>query len=230
MAAAPPELQAPIASTSARRSVLARMQANPVAVGIRDPRQPAHPRFPRLNQDLRAEAAGGGDHRRHLIHRERHARRPLPAPIRPPLRLGPVETERDRLGAKLGPEVVLLPTPLQAEPLPVEGPGPADILGAIRHEIDRANRHRRSAAGSGFRAPGRRFPLNCPLPRSAQARAATHEALAARRLIRCHSSRAALDDAEPLPAAGKQAAGPPRSACSRKTYDNEWIAHDLRLQ
>src|SRR5687768_16044651 len=67
--------------TLPRRPILARVQANPIAVRIRDPRHPAHARLRLLDQDLHTTFAAHGNGFPHVLDGERDAGRAAPVPF-----------------------------------------------------------------------------------------------------------------------------------------------------
>ena len=50
-----------------------------------------------------------------------------------------VETERQRFGGELSPEIIPLVPALEAKKLLIEGTGPANVFRVIHHEIKRPN-------------------------------------------------------------------------------------------
>ncbi len=53
-----------------------------------------------------------------------------------------VETESQRFGGELTPEIIPLLSALEAKKLLIKGPGPANVFRVIHHEIKRSNGNR----------------------------------------------------------------------------------------
>ena len=80
------------------------MQANPVAIRIRNPCHPAYARLNWFDEDFDAAFATDSDRSANVIYRQRDARRPAPVPFGMTFMSRAVETEGQRSGGKLSPE------------------------------------------------------------------------------------------------------------------------------
>lgn len=134
-----------------RRAVFARVEADAVAVGVGDPRHPAHARLDRLDENLRALAAAGFDGGRDVVDGEGDARGAVPVPLRVGGAGVAVEAKREWLGGELGPEIVPLVAAFEAEKVLVEGARAAEVLRIIHYEIEGADGDEGFFAGEGFR-------------------------------------------------------------------------------
>src|SRR5215470_15499210 len=117
------------------------MQANPVAVRIRNPCHPAYARFDRFDENLDAAPATNFDRCANVVDRQRHTCRTTPVPFRTASMSGAIETKGQRFRGELAPEIVPLVPPLEAKKLPIERTGAPDVLRAIHYEIKRPNRN-----------------------------------------------------------------------------------------
>ena len=128
-------------SDLSRRPVFARMEANPVAIRIRNPCPPAYPCLDWLDENFDAVSAANVDCSPNVVDRERNARRPAPVPFGMAFMSRAVKTERQRFGGELTPEIVPLVPALEAKHLLIEGTSPTNVFGVIHHEIERPNRN-----------------------------------------------------------------------------------------
>jgi len=117
------------------------MEANPVAIRIRNPCHPAYPRLDWLDENFDAVSAANVDCSPNVVDRERNARRPAPVPFGMAFMSRAVKTERQRFGGELTPKIIPLLPAFEAEKLLIECTGPADVFGVIHHEIERPNRN-----------------------------------------------------------------------------------------
>src|SRR5581483_6518017 len=115
------------------------MQANPVAIRIRNPCHPAYARLDRLDEDFHAMAAANFYRSTNVIHRQRDASRPAPVPFGMAFMSRAVETEGQRFGGELAPEIIPLLSALETKKLLIKGAGPANVFRVIHHEIERSN-------------------------------------------------------------------------------------------
>ena len=72
-----------------------------------------------------------------------------------------VETERQRLGGELTPEIIPLLSALEAKKLLIEGTGPANVFRVIHHEIKRPNRESQPAAMKSFSFSWAAYAIAC---------------------------------------------------------------------
>ena len=82
------------------------MKANPVAIRIRNPCHPAHARLDWLDKNFDAMFAANVYRSANIVYRQRDARRPAPIPFGMTFVSRAVETERQRFGGKLAPEII----------------------------------------------------------------------------------------------------------------------------
>jgi len=80
------------------------MQANPVAIRIRNPCHPTYPRLDWLDENFDAVSAANVDCSPNVVDRERNARRPAPVPFGMAFMSRAVKTERQRFGGELTPK------------------------------------------------------------------------------------------------------------------------------
>ena len=118
------------------------MQANPIAIWIRDPCHPAYACLDWFDKDFYTFSAANVDRGTNIIHRQRDAGRPTPVPFGMAFMSRSVETEGQRFGGELTPEIIPLMPALEAKKLLIEGTGPADVFRVIHHEIERPNGNR----------------------------------------------------------------------------------------
>lgn len=86
------------------------MQANPVAIRIRNPCHPAYARLDWFDEDFDAAFAANLDGSANVIHHQCHARRPTPVPFGMAFMARAVETKGQRFRGELTPEIIpLLP-------------------------------------------------------------------------------------------------------------------------
>ena len=118
------------------------MEANPVAIRIRNPRHPAYARLDGLDEDFHAVLPANIYRSTNVIDRQRDAGRPAPVSFGMAFMSRAVETESQWFGGELTPEIIpLLPAP-EAKKLPIERSGPANVFRVIHHEIKRSNGNR----------------------------------------------------------------------------------------
>ena len=118
------------------------MEANPVAIRVRNPRHPAYTRLDGLDEDFHAVLPANIYRSTNVIHRKRDACRSAPVPFRMAFMFRAVETESQRFSGELTPEIIPLLSALQAKKLLIEGTGPANVSRVIHHEIKRSNGNR----------------------------------------------------------------------------------------
>src|SRR5262249_285863 len=117
------------------------MQADPVPVRIGNPSHPAHAGFDRFDKNFDAPFATKADGPPNIVSRQRDTCRAAPVPLGMALMPSTVETERQRFGGELAPEIVPLVAALEAKKFLIKGTGSPDVLGVVHHEIERPNRN-----------------------------------------------------------------------------------------
>src|SRR5947208_14616844 len=115
------------------------MEANAVAVRVRNPCHPAYPRLDGLNEYFHAMSAADVNRSANVVYRKRDARRPTPVPFGMTFMSRAVERKRQRFGGEFTPEIIPLLSALEAKKLLIKGTGPAHVFRAIHHEIKRPN-------------------------------------------------------------------------------------------
>ena len=118
------------------------MQANPVAIRIRNPCHPAYPCFDWLDEDFDAVSPANFDRSPYVIDGQRDTRRPAPVPFGMAFVSRAVETEGQRFGRELTPEIIPLGSASEPKKLLIKSAGPVDIFRVIHHEVQRPNGNR----------------------------------------------------------------------------------------